>query len=704
MKKIINLIILISLLVLNISAKSVDEFSYDVIIVGAGIGGISAAIEASRLGSRVLLIEETDWVGGQATSAGVTSMDGNYTRRYGIYKEFTDKIILHYQNIGKSSGGCYWNPSTICFEPHVGKNILLEMIENEENIDLHLLTRVLSVDKNINNEIIGVDTTHGYFSTSVLIDATEYGDIIKMSGANYRIGNKTNENYSESACIQNITYTAVIKEYPNGIPQNLKIVSPPPGYNSNIANYFSVMINNNGSSVWNGTYPVNFDTYTKYRLMPNSNSSTPNSKTSVNWFNDFSYNNMNNEPTLPTQFLYDLNYRKEKSCDAKLRTLHFLYYIQNIMGKSWSISTDEGYANSVYNQNNLCENIPNELKDIEKNMPVIPYVRESIRGIGLVTLTGKNIYRTGNPPIPQNRYNSSIALGDYPTDLHACKSNSELESQFEVNSDISGNGVFQIPIETLISENVEGLIFAEKNISVTRIANGATRLQPITMLTGQAAGTLAHFSAQENITPRLVDFKKVQNSLLNNDVVLFPYNDMNLSSSYFVDMQMMSVRGIMSGYNYYTFGSNDNMTREQMAVILSKAFNISPVSPTGIFSDVSVNSIYAPYIEAIYTQNITAGCGTNPLRFCPTNFVPHSQMSVFIYKGWRLIDSNVTLLNPSNPTYSDVPSSYWTYQYFETLANEDIKWYCSGNNMCPNNNMKRSEISYVINQILLLNE
>ena len=54
---------------------------YDVIVAGAGTGGLAAAIQAARLGSDVLLVEPTDWIGGQLAAAGVTSMDEGYPPR-----------------------------------------------------------------------------------------------------------------------------------------------------------------------------------------------------------------------------------------------------------------------------------------------------------------------------------------------------------------------------------------------------------------------------------------------------------------------------------------------------------------------------------------------------------------------------------------------------------------------------------------------
>ncbi|MCX6892222.1 MAG: FAD-dependent oxidoreductase, partial [Verrucomicrobia bacterium] len=64
--------------------------SYDLVIAGAGTGGFGAAVQAARLGATVLLLEETDWIGGQMNAAAVTSMDEgprNGDRPYVLVRE-----------------------------------------------------------------------------------------------------------------------------------------------------------------------------------------------------------------------------------------------------------------------------------------------------------------------------------------------------------------------------------------------------------------------------------------------------------------------------------------------------------------------------------------------------------------------------------------------------------------------------------------
>ena len=108
---------------------------YDVIVAGAGTGGLAAAIQAARLGSDVLLIEPTDWIGGQLAAAGVTSMDEGYPprahlRERGLYGEFWRRATAFYRALGKSTDTCAVSEDHFAVEPHVARRILEDMIRD----------------------------------------------------------------------------------------------------------------------------------------------------------------------------------------------------------------------------------------------------------------------------------------------------------------------------------------------------------------------------------------------------------------------------------------------------------------------------------------------------------------------------------------------------------------------------------------------
>src|SRR3981189_1576269 len=53
------------------------EVTCDILVAGGGMGGAAAAMRAAERGHSVCLTEETNWLGGQLTSGGVSAMDEN---------------------------------------------------------------------------------------------------------------------------------------------------------------------------------------------------------------------------------------------------------------------------------------------------------------------------------------------------------------------------------------------------------------------------------------------------------------------------------------------------------------------------------------------------------------------------------------------------------------------------------------------------
>jgi hypothetical protein len=79
------------------------------------------------------------------------------------------------------------------------------------------------------------------------------------------------------------------------------------------------------------------------------------------------------------------------------------------------------------------------------------------------------------------------------------------------------------------------------------------------------------------------------------------------------------------------------VTRDQMAVFLLRAKHGSgyaPPSATGVFADVPVTSPFAPWIEQLFEEGITAGCGGG--NYCPRDPNTRGQMAVFLVKTFDL--------------------------------------------------------------------
>ena len=71
------------------------EAQTDILIVGAGLGGVAGALAALRLGKRVILTEETGWIGGQLTSQAVPPDEHPWIEMHGCtatYRELRNRI------------------------------------------------------------------------------------------------------------------------------------------------------------------------------------------------------------------------------------------------------------------------------------------------------------------------------------------------------------------------------------------------------------------------------------------------------------------------------------------------------------------------------------------------------------------------------------------------------------------------------------
>uniref|UniRef100_UPI003D7F6652 FAD-dependent oxidoreductase n=1 Tax=Pedobacter sp. TaxID=1411316 RepID=UPI003D7F6652 len=86
----------------------------DLLIIGGGASGTTAGIQASRMGVNTLIIEETGWLGGMLTSAGVSAIDGNHQMPSGIWGEFREKLYQYYGGPNAVETG--WVSNTL-FEP-----------------------------------------------------------------------------------------------------------------------------------------------------------------------------------------------------------------------------------------------------------------------------------------------------------------------------------------------------------------------------------------------------------------------------------------------------------------------------------------------------------------------------------------------------------------------------------------------------------
>jgi hypothetical protein len=102
-------------------------------------------------------------------------------------------------------------------------------------------------------------------------------------------------------------------------------------------------------------------------------------------------------------------------------------------------------------------------------------------------------------------------------------------------------------------------------------------------------------------------------------------------------IEQFALEGITSGCGSGKYCPDANVTRAQMAIFLLKGTHGSsyvPPSASGVFSDVPVDSFAADWIEQLAAEGITSGCGGG--NYCPNANVTRDQMAVFLVKAFNL--------------------------------------------------------------------
>ena len=661
----------------------------DVVVVGAGTGGTSAALAAARHGARVMVVESSGWVGGQM--AGVPALEDTrptLTSNTGFARELGDELVAYYAASGKSVFTCGLNPALpiVCAEPHVVRDVLQQAMQ-DAGIELRTHTEVVAVERDgdVVTSVTLSDRTH--VAAHVVIDATELGDVLPLAGVEYRVGNqRSSRGIDPAACIQDITQVAPIRKY-DVVPAGFALTSEPPGY---AAAPFAALVQAGSTTT---TFPWSWARHNLYRGVPDSarpgsyDTSTPAAITRTNV-------NLANDVPATVAYVEDRATRDKVDCEAALATLRFLYYAQHELGleqgDAWSVSDDEGFAEAAIATR--CPDLPAELAALVPYLPPRPYIREGRRIVALHTLTGGELDRGSAvaPRVPV-RFHSAIALGWYSMDLHGCASASDLETELgdgAVPAESLGmHAPFAIPFESLIPITVDGVIAAEKNIGVSRLANGATRLQGVTLLVGQAAGTIAALASTGGVQPRDVDPFEVQRALVADGAALAidALGDVATGDPRWGAIQLAITRGVMAANASGAFSPTASLTRADGAIAVATLFQLTldpPASPS--FGDVDVVHPAFLYVEAMLRAGFTTGCGGG--NFCPDAALTRAQLAVFLAKGLEPSPPACT-----TPPFADVAMSDPTCPAIAYVTARGLLAGCGGGSFCPASPIQRAD-------------
>jgi len=246
----------------------------DVLIIGGGTSGTAAGIQSARLGVETLIIEETPWLGGMITSAGVSAFDGNkYAVGGGIFGELRKMLEDYYGGAEKTFTG--WISLT-CFEPKIGKKFLHRLAKNESHLTVWYESSIVEVYKE-KNKVTGAliklkNGSRVKVNCKILIESTEFGDVLQLAGIPYRLGRDAKSSTGEPDApdiaddeIQDMTFCAILKKYETDAPP----VKAPDGFDFSIfKNSTSVDSDTNDENYLNHKLH-NWDSFISYAALPN---------------------------------------------------------------------------------------------------------------------------------------------------------------------------------------------------------------------------------------------------------------------------------------------------------------------------------------------------------------------------------------------------------------------------------------------------
>ncbi|MDX2098670.1 MAG: FAD-dependent oxidoreductase [Leptolyngbyaceae cyanobacterium bins.59] len=471
-----------------------EERITDVLVVGGGVGGTAAAIQAARRGAKTILVSEFPWLGGMLTSAGVSAPDGNelFAFQTGLWGAFLRELVIR-----QPEGLDHAWVSFFTYEPRIGAEIFADWVRSLPNLEWIVGQRPRQVLKQ-GNRITGVQFPDFRIQAQITLDGTELGDLLAIGEIPYRWGWEARSQWQEPSApdsseivqklnatypVQAPTWVVVMQDFGEGTiaPE----IPPPPHYDPALF-----------AGVWEGYGPEMFLNYGRL----------PGNRFMINWpqqGNDYG------EGT--ERLIQDREAQQEFWQLAQGHSQGFAHFIQSQLGRRYGLAE---------------ETFPKGIPGCPGGgaYALHPYYRESRRLQGMVTVREQDLLPVvGGRVAALPHAGDSIAIGNYPNDHHYPPAAKQIYDLKLHPKSIRWGGrwtgtSFTIPYGALVAQEIDGFLVCEKNISVSHMANGATRLQPCVLGIGQAAGMAATLCIEQHCLPRELPVRSLQEALLQDPI------------------------------------------------------------------------------------------------------------------------------------------------------------------------------------------
>lgn len=489
----------------------VEQLTTAVLVVGGGTGGTAAAIQSARRGVPTILVSEFGWLGGMLTSAGVTAPDGNELEalQTGIWGDFL-RSLRQRQPEGLDHG---W-VSCFTYEPQVGAAIFADWVAALPNLRW-IQGQVPEAVIRSGDRITGVRFGDYEIDAEITIDGTELGDLLALGDIPHRWGWELDREFGEPSApdryspltanypVQVPTWVVLLKDY--GESQTAPPIPAPPNYN---ADRYAKAWANHGGENHGGENCLNYGRLPNHQFM-------------LNWpihGNDYGEG--------VERLRGSAADRQAFHQEAIWQSLGFAHYIQRNLGDRYGLALHT-FPWTAAQQARY--DLPPELLTA---FALHPYYREGRRLVGCTTVREQDLLpmsaqaRTASLPMAVSASGcdavesccEAIAVGNYVLDHHYPSGDIKLSPKSMQWGGRWTGTPFTIPYRALMPKTIDGFFACEKNISVTHMANGATRLQPLVLNIGQAVGMAAALCIEQQCNPRQLPVRALQNALITDPI------------------------------------------------------------------------------------------------------------------------------------------------------------------------------------------
>ena len=518
----------------------------DLAVYGGSPAGVGAAIQASKMGKKVLFFSFNDFVGG-LTSGGLTATDvGRKKSIGGLAKEF-------YKRVGRIRD----------FSPSVAEKLYLTMLK-EAGVEV-LFRRCLVSAEKVGSQIVSATLDTGEtVQAKVFVDATYEGDLFAAAGVSYYVGREPSATYGESVGgqWQTLSYRDVyqfcrlpISPYVEpGDPSSglLPEMSSDPAGNPGEGDFrvqaynFRMHLSNRPGAI---SFPkpigydpnryallgrfLNFDSGLRWTLhytvapmtdgpvqMRNGDSNNAGSFSSDYIGGNHRWPDGTYEPIsfaqlppprrgLPVSLLNLYELREDIFQDHVSYQLGLLYFLAN----------DPQVPEKLKERVNRFGLDPKEFKKTG-HWPHQLYVREGRRMLSDYVMTQANCESIRN-------VDDSIGLASYPMDSHSCqrvvvKEKGIMTVRNEGNTGYKCPKPYPIAYRSIVPKKEECTnLLVPLCLSASHVAYGSIRMEPVFMIMGQSAGIAASLAMDAGVPVQDIDMKKFRQRLESEKQVLY---------------------------------------------------------------------------------------------------------------------------------------------------------------------------------------